>query len=89
MGVWNIALEDVVLENAFFELAVREDHFAVAVLYAVDPGPVVGASVSPRHDALTVPLVVEVLAHVPVTRFPDVNSFAFPLVVAVISFVSV
>ena len=59
------------------------------MLYTLNPGTFVPAAVGPNHAALSMPLVINVLASVNVAACPLVHAFPTLLVVYVFAFVAI
>ena len=83
------ALEDVVIEVAFLDLAVGEYHLAPSMLDATHPMPDVYALVRPDHLAFTLTFVVVVVTAVNVPARPLEHAVAKLLVEAILSLVSI
>ena len=83
------ALEDVVIEVAFLDLAVGEYHLAPSMLNTTHPMPDVYALVRPDHLAFTLTFVVVVVTAVNVPARPLEHAVAKLLVEAILSLVSI
>jgi len=88
--LWRVfPIEDIVLEVAFSDCAVLENHLGLPALDPSAPVPLVDCPISKEHLSIPVPLILLILSFVDISRLPDELSIAMLLVIHIITLILV